>query len=105
MIGFGLWYWPRSPLGKRIFLNAPTREDVPSASEAANLGVEELRGRVGVTLTMLRPSGMTDFDGRRIDTITEGDLIERGQRVRVVDVRGSTVVVRRIEPGDDPPAG
>lgn len=101
LIGFGLWYWPRSPLGKRIFLPAPDRSETPSASEAAHLGLEDLEGQVGVTLTPQRPSGMTDFDGRRVDTVTEGGMIGKGQRVKVIEVAGNRVVVRQIEPDED----
>ena len=104
LIGFGLWYWPRSPIGKLIFLKAPERDEVPSASEAARLGLEGLQGQVGVALTMLRPCGMVDFDGRRVDTITEGGMVDKGTRVKVIEVRGSTVVVRRVAT-DEPTTG
>jgi len=104
-IGFGLWYWPRSPLGKRIFLAAPDRDEFSSASDAAEPELNDLEGEIGVTLTMLRPSGMTAFGGRRVDTITEGGLIDKGTRVKVIEVRGGAVVVREVEPDDPAPAG
>ena len=53
-----------------------------------NLELERLRGRVGRALSDLRPSGVCDFDGWRVDTITEGMMVEAGQSVRCVDVRG-----------------
>ena len=64
--------------------------------------LEELRGRFGRTLSALRPSGVTDFDGRRVDTITEGMMVEPGQWVRCVDVRAGKVIVR---PADKPDLG
>ena len=53
-----------------------------------NLELEQLRGRYGKTLSALRPAGVTDFDGRRVDTMSEGTLIEAGQWVRCIDVQG-----------------
>ena len=50
----------------------------------------------------LRPSGVTEFDGRRVDTLSEGPLIEAGQWVRCVDVRAGKVIVR---PADKPDLG
>ena len=63
-----------------------------------NLGVEqpELLGQTGAALTNLRPSGTAEIDGRRIDVVTEGDLIESGAAVKVVAVEGLRVVVRAI---------
>ena len=49
----------------------------------------------------LRPSGVTDFDGQRIDTLSEGAFIEAGRWVRCVDVRASRVIVREVEAPPD----
>ena len=76
-----------------------------SASEAGRLGLEELLGEVGVTQTALRPSGMTDFDGRRVDTVTEGGMIDKGARVKGIQVRGNRVVVRRLDADEAATAG
>ena len=45
----------------------------------------------------MRPSGAVDFDGRRVDALTEGDLVNAGQWVRCVDVRAGKVIVRPVE--------
>ena len=44
----------------------------------------------------LRP-GVVDFDGRRIDTITEGMMVEPGQWVRCIEVKAGKVIVRPVE--------
>ena len=73
-----------------------------SQSEVGGLNVEkpELVGRVGTALTALRPSGMALIEGRRVDVVTEGMMVERGAPVRVVAVEGLRVVVRAggVEP-------
>jgi membrane-bound serine protease (ClpP class) len=93
---FVLRIWPRTPLGKRFILTAPP-EDATVASLAVNLELEQLKGRIGRTLSSLRPAGVVDFDGRRIDTITEGMMVDPGQMVRCIDVRAGRVIVRPIE--------
>ena len=55
----------------------------------------EYLGRVGVALTDLRPSGAMVLDEERIDVITAGEYIDQGEVVRVVDVSGTRVEVRR----------
>jgi membrane-bound ClpP family serine protease len=93
--------WPRTPLGKRFFLTGPD-ENATVAALPVNQELEQLKGRIGRTLSDLRPAGVVDFDGRRIDTITEGMMVAPGQWVRCVDVRAGKVVVR---PVDRPPLG
>jgi membrane-bound serine protease (ClpP class) len=99
LFGLAFYYWPKTSMGKRFFLSG-TDEDATLASTPVNLELEQLRGRYGRTLSALRPAGVTDFDGRRVDTITEGIMIEPGQWVRCIDVQAGKVVVR---PVDRPP--
>ena len=75
--------------------NEESATDLPHHQE-----LQALRGRTGKTLTPLRPAGMVSFDGRRIDCVTEGMLVEAGKWVRCVDVRGGTVTVRVIDKPD-----
>ncbi len=91
-----LHYWPRTSMGKRFFLNRP-EEDATLASMPVNLELEQLRGRFGRTLSALRPAGVVDFDGRRVDTITEGMMVEAGQWVRCIDVKAGKVIVRPVD--------
>jgi membrane-bound serine protease (ClpP class) len=86
-------------MGRRFFLHG-TQEDDTLANLPVNLELEQLRGRYGRTISALRPAGLTDFDGRRVDTITEGMMIEPGQWVRCIDVQAGKVIVR---PVDKPP--
>ena len=56
---------------------------------------DEFLGRTGLTLTTLRPSGMAEIDGERVDVVASGEFIPQGVLIEVVLVRGSRVVVRR----------
>jgi membrane-bound ClpP family serine protease len=70
---------------------------VTVAQMAGNVELEALRGKTGRAVSPLRPSGVAEFDGRRIDVITEGMMVEVGQWVKCVDVRANKVVVRPAE--------
>jgi len=94
-----LHYWPKTRIGKRFFLHGPN-EDATIASMPVNLELEQLRGRFGRAISPLRPAGVTDFDGRRVDTITEGMMVDEGQWVRCVDVRAGKVIVRQVDKPD-----
>ncbi len=94
-----LYFWPRTPMGRNIFLTEQP-EDATVAALPVNQELEQLKGRIGRTLSALRPAGMVDFDGRRIDTVTEGMMVDAGQLVRCIDVRAGRVVVRPIDKPD-----
>lgn len=54
----------------------------------------DLLGQTGIATTRLVPSGKGKFGERLIDVLSDGDLIEAGKEIRVVEVVGSRVVVR-----------
>jgi len=54
----------------------------------------------GVVLTPLKPVGVVDFDGRRVEAMSEGPFVMRGTRVRVIHVEGNKVFVRPITDTD-----
>lgn len=96
-----LHYWPHTLLGRRLVLPPGEDDDTTVASMPVNLELEQLRGHYGRTVSALRPSGVTEFDGRRVDTLSEGPMIEAGRWVRCIDVRAGKVIVRQV---DAPPA-
>ncbi len=89
-------YWPRTALGKKFLLPGP-EDDATVAQMPVNLELEQLRSRYGKTLSPLRPSGVADFDGRRVDVLSEGALIDAGQWVKVIDVKAGRIVVRHVD--------
>jgi membrane-bound ClpP family serine protease len=95
-VGFALHWWPRTRMGRRFFLAAPN-DDEAIASMPVNVELEHLRGRFGRTVSALRPSGVADFDGNRVDVITEGLMVDPGQWVRCIDIRAGRVIVRPAE--------
>lgn len=56
----------------------------------------DLLGQTGKALTTLRPSGTAVINGRRVDVVTEGGLVEAGTPVKVVAIEGMRTVVRAI---------
>jgi len=93
--------WSQTWVGRRLVLPPGADEDATVAAMPVHVELEQLRGRVGRTASPLRPAGVTDFDGRRVDTLSEGPLIEAGKWVRCIDVRAGKVIVRQV---DAPPA-
>jgi membrane-bound ClpP family serine protease len=84
---------------RRLSIGAiPTGDDGDSFSSLAGSSeLESLANHTGKTVSPMRPSGAVEFDGRRIDAMTEGVMIEEGVWVRCIAVKGGKVIVRQIE--------
>lgn len=51
-------------------------------------------GKVGTTTTVLRPAGVADFDGVRLDVVSEGEFIPQGTEVQIISIEGIRIVVK-----------
>lgn len=56
--------------------------------------LQGLLGQVGITQSTLRPFGVAEFDGKMVDVCSQGDFIDRGEKVQVVQIAGKTVTVK-----------
>ena len=69
------------------------------SNEAGYRSAEDMEvflGREGQTTTVLRPTGMAEFDGVRLNVVSEGEFIQAGTSVRIVRIEGSRVLVRPV---------
>lgn len=96
----GVWAWmrwfPRTRMGRSLSLQADEK-----AMHAAESPVE-LLDTVGVAESDLRPAGIARLNNRRTDVVAEADFIPAGATIRVIEVRGSRVVVRAENPEQEP---
>jgi len=73
------------------------RESIDKKSTSlSDADAEALLGLEGECLTALRPSGNADFDGKKLDVVSDGAFIEKGSRVRIVCVEGLRILVKKI---------
>ena len=67
----------------------------PDAAEANDLNY--FIGKEGVTHTALRPAGIGEFDGVKLNVVSDGEFIAQGRRVRVQKVAGNRIVVMELK--------
>ena len=90
-------YAHRVPVFNKIMLIPPDEEgqQFRQARETV-VNHEHLVGLVGVTRTQLTPSGKAVIGDEVVDVITDGELVEKGCQVEVVEAMGNHVVVRQV---------
>ena len=83
---------PRLPFGRRLVLDAEmgAERGYTSPPESDRLQL----GRTGTALSPLRPAGVAEIEGSRVDVVSDGGFIEAGAAIEVTRVDGNRVVVR-----------
>ena len=92
-LGGSLYMLPRTAFGRRLLQEAPEPGETASFTRekaALNAAV----GHRGVTVTLLNPGGMVEVDGRRWHAESRGLMLDPGETIEVVGVRGNRLLVR-----------
>jgi membrane-bound serine protease (ClpP class) len=89
-----LRFLPRLVLASRMILqtdlgSGPAHGSAPESDR-------NWLGKHGQTLSTLRPAGIAMIEGARVDVVSEGEMIEAGERIQVMRVDGNRIVVRRV---------
>ena len=84
-------YFQRKGILRRFILtDAATSEE--GFSSSADLS--HFQGKPGKSITPLRPAGIAEIEGSRLDVVSEGSYIPAGVEIEVIKVEGRRVVVR-----------
>ena len=67
------------------------------ADASENNDLNYFIGRTGTAHTALRPAGIGEFDGVKLNVVSDGEFISAGKGIRVESVSGNRIVVRETE--------
>jgi membrane-bound serine protease (ClpP class) len=84
----------RTPFARKLVLENDM--DATEGWESTPEREHRLVGARGHTHTALRPSGIADIGGERVDVVSEGEMIDPGTPIVVTRVDGNRVVVRPV---------
>ena len=54
-------------------------------------------GTIGIVVSPLRPAGKVEIEGDFYDAISSGRFIEKGEKVTIVGIEGSKMIVQDID--------
>ena len=89
-----LRFLPRLPFARQMILETNLGAG-PLHGSAPESDLHWL-GRQGRASSVLRPAGIAEINGKRVDVVSDGELIEPGARIEVMQVDGNRIVVRRL---------
>jgi membrane-bound serine protease (ClpP class) len=100
-------YLPKLPFMSGLVL-APTpaapggggsQISMTSPPESSATGVQV--GDAGEVIATLRPAGKARFGEAIVDVVADGEFLQPGTPVEIIEISGSRVVVRKIEQNDE----
>ncbi|MFP4173065.1 MAG: NfeD family protein [Candidatus Hydrogenedentota bacterium] len=95
VIVVGILMLPRIPTLQRMVLTDNlTHGEQGWVSDKSDYSLMDREGEV---YTMLRPAGVVMIGGERVNAVSNGDFIEPGAKVKVIEVHGNRVVVERVD--------
>ena len=87
--------FPQTRFGKSVTLTPPERQQGDAIADTSKL--KNLLGATGIVITPLRPVGMCDFSGQRVECVAEGGYVDNDKKVKVIRVQSTQLTVRVIE--------
>jgi membrane-bound serine protease (ClpP class) len=91
LVYFMIKYLPKTMWWKKFIL---THEENEAQGYSAAASLDRFMGKEGVAHTLLRPAGIADIEGERVDVVSEAEYINPGTKIVVTKVEGTRVVVR-----------
>ncbi len=85
---------------KGALSNSPLILNNTALDEGGENGYEDMQvllGKEGKARTVLRPSGIGEFEGVRLNVVTEGEFLEADSDIQIVSVEGRRIVVRKAK--------
>lgn len=87
---------------KKIVFSAPnsialsTVEDKEAGYVATDLKLEQLKGKTGIAITNLRPSGKVEIENEIYNATSEIGFIEKGTKIKVIGNRTGQLIVIKM---------
>lgn len=86
----GMYLLGRTRAANKLVLATNQNSDEGWVAADSDMSILHAEGEV---LTQLRPAGIVVVNGKRVDAVSDGSFIDKGARVRVIEVQGARVVV------------
>jgi membrane-bound serine protease (ClpP class) len=86
---------PHTRFGRHATLAPVVREPGEAIDDRTTL--VELLGRIGRVITPLRPVGTCDFQGMRVECVSESGYVPKDKTVQVIRVEGTQLTVRVVD--------
>ena len=93
VIGFFLLikYIPSTRAWRKFILSTEQKKELGYTVGTKDL--KRLTGKEGITITPLRPSGIIEVNGKKLNALTQGEYVDSNTKIKIISVEGNKIVV------------
>ena len=97
VIGFFLLikYIPSTRTWRKFVLSTEQKKELGYIVGTRDL--KRLTGEKGVSITPLRPSGIVEVNGKKINVLTRGEYVDSNTKIKIISVEGNKIVVEAVD--------
>lgn len=59
--------------------------------------LKRLTGKEGIAITPLRPSGIVEVNGKKLNALTRGEYVNSNTKIKIISVEGNKIVVEAVD--------
>jgi membrane-bound serine protease (ClpP class) len=86
-------FLPKTPMYRAVVSHSASGVKSEAAQEQLRTA---LRGQTGVAISALRPGGKAQFGNQILDVISQGDMVPKGAKVRIIGYSGTEALVEVV---------
>lgn len=95
-IPFCLWLGQKILSSRQMGISLFAEQKSEDGYTIAENEVQNLIGKQGITITILRPCGKIEIDGKIHDAISSVSFIEKGEQIEVIGYQNASVLVQKV---------
>jgi membrane-bound serine protease (ClpP class) len=97
VIGFFLLikYIPSTRTWRKFILSTEQKKELGYTVGTKDL--KRLTGKEGIAITPLRPSGIVEVNGKKLNALTRGEYVDSNTKIKIISVEGNKIVVEAVD--------
>ena len=97
VIGFFLLikYIPSTRTWRKFVLSTEQKKELGYTVGTKDL--KRLTGKEGIAITPLRPSGIVEVNGKKLNALTLGEYVDSNTKIKIISVEGNKIVVEAVD--------
>jgi len=96
VVGFFLLvkYIPSTRTWRKFVLSTEQKKELGYTVGTKDL--QRLTGKEGIVITPLRPSGIVEVNGKKLNALTRGEYVDSNTKIKIISVEGNKIVVEAV---------
>jgi membrane-bound serine protease (ClpP class) len=88
-------YIPSTRTWRKFVLSTEQKKELGYTVGTKDL--KRLNGKEGIAITPLRPSGIVEINGKKLNALTMGEYVDSNTKIKIISVEGNKIVVEAVD--------